>query len=183
MCILCLNLIGSYWIWFLWKSASFLHYQAPGKVQLCLGTGLLIWHLPMAQTISNPKSLGRWWWFCGASFPKIHKNPGIIGLNPLANHYQTMEWRFYVLGDPSSQRNWCPSVKKPVDWHSAPKNAQPPAALARSKRCKVYLLRSSQHSQHFQVRTALRTAIASQRLGFFMKGVSIQPGIAKKTIE
>ena len=85
-------------------------------------------------------------------------------------------------GTPLHKETGVPLLKR--RWIGTPHHhAQPPAALARSKRCKVYLLRSSQHSQHFRVRTALRTAIASQRLGFFMKGVSIPPGIEKKNIE
>ena len=84
-------------------------------------------------------------------------------------------------GTPLHKETGVPLLKR--RWIGTPHHhAQPPAALARSKRCKVYLLRSSQHSQHFRVRTALRTAIASQRLGFFMKGVSIPPGIEKKTL-
>ena len=88
-------------------------FKAPGKVQLRLSTGLLIWHLPIDQSSSHQNRL---WSF-------IPQTPGIIGLI----HWQITRknysnWRFYVLEDHSSQRNCCPSVQKGLQLHSPTPN-------------------------------------------------------------
>ena len=100
VCILCLNLIDHIGSDFCGKVHRSSTIRLRAKWQLCLGTGLLIWHLPMAQTISNPKSLGRWWWFCGASFPKIHKKSGYHRFKSTGKSLSNYGMTFLCFGGP-----------------------------------------------------------------------------------